>query len=161
MFPATIANFVPLLQQYGINEWFQFGGVIYNLFFVGFIVFFCYFYTSIVFKTDDVAENLKKQGGFIPGVRPGPETMEYLNRVIERLTLGGAVYISVICVVPTVLIEALGAPQSLLTFLGGTSVLILVGVAMDTLSQVETFLLQSNYEGFMKHARVKGRSATT
>src|SRR5690606_9215483 len=134
---------------------FQPGAILYNILFVGLIVFFCFFYTSIVFKTDDVADNLKKYGGFVPGIRPGPPTAEYIDYVLTRITTGGAIYISVVCVLPTMLTQGFNVPF----YFGGTSVLILVGVALDTVSQIETFLLQRNYDGFMKHARIKGRMA--
>jgi preprotein translocase subunit SecY len=129
--------------------------MIYNVIEVGLIVFFCYFYTAIVFKTDDVADNLKKYGGFIPGIRPGPSTAQYIDHVLSRVTLGGAAYISAIVILPTLLTQTLKVPF----YFGGTSVLILVGVALDTTAQIETFLLQRNYEGFMKHSRLKGRAA--
>ncbi len=155
MFPATVATFVqhPKVQEYA--QLIQPGTLVYNILFVGLIVFFCYFYTAIVFKTDDVSENLKKYGGFIPGIRPGQPTAEYLDYVLGRITLGGAVYISAVCVLPTLMTQTLNVPF----YFGGTSVLILVGVAMDTAAQIETFLLARNYDGFMKHARMKGRMA--
>lgn len=109
----------------------------------------------MTFKTDDVAENLKKYGGFIPGIRPGGPTAQYIDYVLSRITLGGAVYISAICVLPTIFTQTMKVPF----YFGGTSLLILVGVALDTMSLVETFLLTQNYESFMKHTRVKGRAA--
>jgi preprotein translocase subunit SecY len=132
------------------------GALLYELLFVGLIVFFCYFYTAVTFKTDDVAENLKKYGGFIPGIRPGLPTAQYIDFVLSRITLGGAAYISLICVLPSLLSQTMKVPF----YFGGTSVLILVGVALDTTAQIETFLLTRNYEGFMKHTRLKGRSAS-
>jgi preprotein translocase subunit SecY len=155
MFPATAATFFPNEFMQGLTAQLQPGGLLYDVLFVGLIVFFCYFYTAVTFKTDDVADNLKKYGGFIPGIRPGPQTSQYLTYVLERITLGGAVYISAICVLPTLMTQKLSVPF----YFGGTSVLILVGVALDTVAQIETFLLQRNYEGFMKHTRVKGRAA--
>lgn len=155
VFPATIGTFVnsPKIQSFA--QMLQPGNIVYELLFVGLIVFFCYFYTSVSFKTDDVAENLKKYGGFIPGIRPGEPTAQYIDYVLGRITLGGAVYISAICVLPTFFTQGLKVPF----YFGGTSVLILVGVALDTVAQIETFLLSRNYEGFMKHTRVKGRAA--
>jgi preprotein translocase subunit SecY len=157
MFPATAAQFIklPALQQF--VSWLQPGGLIYDVFFVSLIVFFCYFYTAVAFKTDDVSDNLKKYGGFIPGIRPGPPTAQYIDHVLSRITLGGAVYISTICVLPTILTQTMKVPF----YFGGTSVLILVGVALDTVAQIETFLLSRNYEGFMKHTRIRGRTAYT
>jgi len=155
MFPATIAAVihVPFFQR--LVEPLQQGGLLYNVIFVGLIIFFAYFYTAVTFKTEDVAENLKKYGGFIPGIRPGPATAAYIDYVLSRITLGGAVYISMICVLPTFFTQTLQVSF----FFGGTSVLILVGVALDTVAQIETFLLSRNYEGFMKHARIRGRAA--
>lgn len=155
MFPATLATFFPSERMQKFTALLQPGNMLYNLMFVGLIVFFCYFYTAVTFKTDDVAENLKKYGGFIPGIRPGQPTAQYIDYVLSRITLGGAVYISAICVLPTFFTQALKVPF----YFGGTSVLILVGVALDTVAQIETFLLTRNYEGFMKHTRLKGRAA--
>jgi preprotein translocase subunit SecY len=157
-FPATIATFFPK------NEWIQKitsqlvpGGMIYNVLFVGLIVFFAYFYTAVTFKTEDVSDNLKKYGGFIPGIRPGQPTAHYIDHILSRITLGGAVYISVICVMPSLMNQFAQLPF----YFGGTSVLILVGVAMDTVAQIETYLLTHNYDGFLKHTRLKGRTVNT
>ena len=157
MFPATFAAFVksPTLQKY--VAMLQPGGLLYEVLFVSLIIFFCYFYTAVTFKTDDVADNLKKYGGFVPGIRPGPATAQYIDHVLSRITLGGAVYIATICVLPTLLTQTVKVPF----YFGGTSVLILVGVALDTVAQIETFLLTRNYEGFMKHTRIRGRQAYT
>ncbi len=155
MFPATIASFFPTAWMNQIAAQLQPGALLYNLIFVGLIVFFCYFYTSVTFKTEDVAENLKKYGGFIPGIRPGRPTAEYIDHVLSRITAGGAVYIATICVLPTILTGTLNVPF----YFGGTSVLILVGVALDTVAQIESFLISRNYDSFMKHSKVKGRAA--
>ena len=155
MFPATVATFFPSERFQKFTATLQPGGLLYNVLFVGLIVFFCFFYTAVSFKTDDVAENLKKYGGFIPGIRPGGPTAQYIDYVLSRITLGGAVYISAICVLPTIFTQTMKVPF----YFGGTSLLILVGVALDTMSLVETFLLTQNYESFMKHTRVKGRAA--
>jgi preprotein translocase subunit SecY len=157
MFPATFATFFPNAYVQKIVAQLQPGSLLYDVLFVGLIVFFAYFYTAVTFKTEDVAENLKKYGGFIPGIRPGQPTAEYIDFVLSRITLGGAVYISAICILPTLFTQALKVPF----YFGGTSVLILVGVALDTVAQIETFLLTRNYEGFMKHTRLKGRAAYT
>ena len=157
MFPATIGTFVAAGALQTISSWLAPGGWLYEIMFVGLIFFFSYFYTAVVFKTEDVAENLKKYGGFVPGIRPGENTIRYIDYVLSRLTLGGAVYISLICVIPTIMSQAIKVPF----YFGGTSVLILVGVALDTVAQIETFMLSRNYEGFMKHARIKGRQAYT
>jgi preprotein translocase subunit SecY len=129
--------------------------MLYDVFYVGLIVFFSYFYTAVTFKSDDIAENMKKHGGFIPGIRPGKKTAEYIDFVLSRITLGGAVYISLICVLPSLMAEKAKVPF----YFGGTSVLILVGVALDTVAQIESFLLTRNYEGFVRSTRVRGRRA--
>ncbi len=157
MFPATLASIVNTPWMNEIANMLGYQGLIFNILFVALIIFFCYFYTAIVFKTDDVADNLKKYGGFIPGIRPGPATAQYIDFVLGRITLVGGLYISAICVLPTLLSQQLKIPFGF----GGTSVLILVGVAMDTVAKVESFLLSRNYEGFMKHTRMKGRAGYT
>ncbi|HXW83809.1 MAG TPA: preprotein translocase subunit SecY, partial [Candidatus Binataceae bacterium] len=109
--------------------------------------------TAVTFNPVDVADNLKKYGGFIPGIRPGRYTSEYIDKVLSRITLGGAVYVSIICVLPTILIGMFNVPF----YFGGTALLIVVGVAIDTIAQIETHLLTRNYEGFMRRGRVKSR----
>lgn len=156
-FPATIGTFFPSPTVQKFSSMLQPGGLLYDVMFVGLIIFFCYFYTAVTFKTDDVSDNLKKYGGFIPGIRPGQPTAQYIDYVLSRITLGGAVYISLICILPTMLTQSMKVPF----YFGGTSVLILVGVALDTVAQIETFLLTRNYEGFMKHTRMKSRAAST
>jgi preprotein translocase subunit SecY len=156
-FPATIGAFFPSAKIQAFTSMLQPGGMLYDVFFVALIIFFCYFYTAVTFKTEDVADNLKKYGGFIPGIRPGQPTAEYIDYVLSRITLGGAVYISLICVLPSMFTQSFHVPF----YFGGTSVLILVGVALDTVAQIETFLLTRNYEGFMKHSRVRSRAAYT
>ncbi len=155
MFPATIGAVLQSKALEKLTSLLRPSEMLYNVLFVGLIFFFSFFYTAVTFKTDDVADNLKKYGGFIPGIRPGQPTAQYIDYVLSRLTLGGAVYISLICVLPSLFTELFKVPF----YFGGTSVLILVGVALDTVAQVETFLLSRNYEGFMKHTRVKGRAA--
>src|SRR5271167_113160 len=151
VFPATLATFVPFLKPY--SSYLTPGGFYYDLVYVGLIVFFCYFYTSVTFNPVDVADNLKKYGGFIPGIRPGRFTADYIDRVLSRITLGGAIYVSAVCVLPTILIARFNVPF----FFGGTALLIVVGVALDTVAQIETHLLTRNYEGFMRRGRVKSR----
>ena len=157
MFPATVATFVPMQAVKRLADQLQPGALLYDILFVTLIIFFAYFYTAVTFKTDDVAENLKKYGGFIPGIRPGQPTAQYIDYVLSRITLGGAIYISAICILPTIFTQTLKVPF----YFGGTSVLILVGVALDTVAQIETFLLSRNYEGFMKHTKLKGRAAVS
>jgi preprotein translocase subunit SecY len=155
MFPATLATFFPNPKIKAFTSLLTPTSVVYDVIFVALIIFFCYFYTAVTFKTEDVADNLKKYGGFIPGIRPGQPTAQYIEYVLSRITLGGAVYISAICVLPTIMTSSMKVPF----YFGGTSVLILVGVALDTVAQIETFLLSRNYDGFMKHTRLKSRAA--
>jgi preprotein translocase subunit SecY len=151
VFPATVATFVPALKDWA--AYLTPGGMIYNVIYVGLIIFFCYFYTAVTFNPVDVADNLKKYGGFIPGIRPGRFTAEYIDRVLSRITLGGALYVSAVCVLPTLLIQRFNVPF----YFGGTALLIVVGVALDTVAQIETHLLTRNYEGFMRRGRIKSR----
>jgi preprotein translocase subunit SecY len=153
-FPATIAQFVQVEWVQEAAKHFTLGGWIYNLLYVTFIFFFAYFYTAVTFNPADVAENMKKYGGFIPGIRPGKRTADYIDRVLTRLTLGGATYLSLVCVLPSMLVSQFHVPF----YFGGTALLIVVGVAMDTMAQVESHLLQRHYEGFMKRGVMKGRS---
>jgi preprotein translocase subunit SecY len=159
MFPLTIANFMPKtwLEQ---HPWVQSiisslgpGALLYNLLYIGFIIFFCYFYTAVTFNPNDVAENMKKFGGYIPGLRPGQRTAEYIDKVLTRITLGGALYVSAVCVLPTILYARFNVPF----YFGGTSLLIVVGVALDTVQQIEAHMLTRHYEGLMKKGRLKGR----
>ncbi len=149
MFPTTIANFmnvqgIPWLGYIvsALNP----GTIIYNFIYVIFIIFFCYFYTAVNFNPVDVADNMKRYGGFIPGIRPGKNTADYIDRVLTRLTFGGAIYVSAVCVLPQIFMYKLNVP----VYFGGTSLLIMVGVAMDTANQIESHMLTRHYEGFMK-----------
>ena len=151
VFPATVATFLPAAKNY--SALLTPGGWIYDVVYVALIVFFCYFYTAVTFNPVDVADNLKKYGGFIPGIRPGRFTAEYIDRVLSRITLFGAIYVSIVCVLPTLLIQRFNVPF----YFGGTALLIVVGVALDTVAQMETHLLTRNYEGFMRRGRIKSR----
>lgn len=151
VFPATVATFLPAAKNY--SALLTPGGWVYDVVYVALIVFFCYFYTAVTFNPVDVAENLKKYGGFIPGIRPGRFTAEYIDRVLSRITLFGAIYVSIVCVLPTLLIQRFNVPF----YFGGTALLIVVGVALDTVAQMETHLLTRNYEGFMRRGRIKSR----
>ncbi len=156
MFPTTLAQFINLPMMKTISAMFSPGTIWYYLLYVGFIVFFCFFYTAIQFNPDDVADNMKKNGGYIPGIRPGKRTAEYIDRVLTRITLGGAVYVSAVCVLPTFLMSKFNIPF----YFGGTALLIVVGVSIDTIAQIESHLITSNYEGFMGRTggrKVKGR----
>jgi len=153
MFPATIANFVPHPWMKQVADLLMPGRVGYELLFVLFIVFFCYFYTAVTFNPVEVADNIKKYGGYVPGIRPGKKTAEYMDDVLTRLTFSGAIYVSAICVLPSILISNLNVPF----YFGGTALLIVVGVALDTAGQIETHLLTRQYEGFMKKGRIARR----
>lgn len=153
MFPATIANFINIPWVQKAAKSLTPGNWVYNIFFVAFIIFFCYFYTAVTFNPVDVAENIKKHGGYIPGIRPGKETSDFMDTVLTRLTFAGAIYISIVCVLPTILISKFNLPF----YFGGTALLIVVGVGMDTVSQIESHLITRNYEGFLKGVRIRGR----
>ena len=156
MMPMTMAQFMkgeerPWLTN--IINFLQPGQFGYEVLYVSLIFFFCFFYTAIIFKPSDVAENLKKSGGFIPGIRPGKPTMEYIDTVLSRLTFTGACYLSLVCVIPDILVAWLNVPFSF----GGTGLLIVVGVGMDTLSQVESHLVMRSYDRFVKRGSLRGR----
>ncbi|HPD22300.1 MAG: preprotein translocase subunit SecY [Desulfomonilia bacterium] len=154
VFPATIAQFFPNIGfMRTLAETMNPGGLLYNVIFVVAIVFFTYFYTAVVFNPVDVSENLKKHGGYVPGIRPGKATAEYLDKVLSRLTLVGAVYLSVVCVLPMILISRANVPF----YFGGTSLLIVIGVSLDTMSQIESHLISRQYDGLLKSGRIKSR----
>ena len=154
MFPATLANFIDLPVMQTVAATMSPGTIVYNLIYVGFIIFFCFFYTAVTFNPDDVAENMKKNGGYIPGIRPGKRTAEYVDKVLTRITMGGAIYVSAVCVLPTMLMTKFNVPF----YFGGTALLIVVGVSIDTISQIESHLITRNYEGFLgRSGGVKGR----
>jgi len=177
-FPAV---FAPVVTQEGwlasILTAVGYGEPLYNLLFVTLIIFFAYFYTAIIFNPDDVAENMRKYGGFVPGIRPGKRTAEYIDTILTRVTLAGAVYLALVAILPQFLIsgfkvatipfvgEQLDAllprfvteGMNVTFYFGGTSLLIIVGVAMDTVQQVESQLIMRHYDGFMKKARIRGR----
>ncbi len=151
MFPATVAGFVDFPFLKDISSSLMPGNLIYDIPFVGMIFFFCYFYTAVTFKPDDVAENMKKQGGYIPGIRPGKRTAEYIDKVLTRITLGGATYVSAVCVLPSILMTKFNVPF----YFGGTALLIMVQVMVDTTAQMESHLIQRSYEGFLKKGVVR------
>lgn len=153
MFPATIGNFINIPWVQTAAKSLTPGNMIYNVFFVAFIIFFCYFYTAVTFNPIDVAENVKKHGGYIPGIRPGKETSDYIDKVLTKLTFAGSIYISLVCVLPSILIGKFNLPF----YFGGTALLIAVGVGMDTVAQIESHLITRSYEGFMKGVKIKGR----
>ncbi len=153
MFPATIASFMNVPWMNTVADAMHPGNVIYNLIYVGFIFFFCYFYTAVTFNPVDVADNMKKYGGYIPGIRPGKRTADYIDKVLTRITLGGAIYVSAVCVLPSFLIQKFNVPF----YFGGTALLIVVGVAIDTVAQMESHMLSRHYEGFLKKGGIRGR----
>lgn len=153
LFPSTIAQFTQASWARTLQESFSLNGSIFNIMFVVLIVFLCFFYTEAVFNPNEMADNLKKHGGFIPGIRAGQHTSEYVKRVLDRLTVAGAIYLSVICVMPNILIDQFKVPF----YFGGTSLLILVGVALDTAQQIQSHLLTARYDGMVQGVRIKSR----
>jgi preprotein translocase subunit SecY len=157
LLPATIANFQSNSQTFGwlgnITTYLAHGRPLYMLLYVGLIVFFCFFYTAIVFDPTETADNLRKYGGFIPGIRPGKNTADYLDYVLTRLTVVGAAYLSAVCILPEFLISQYSVPF----YFGGTSLLIVVSVTMDTVAQIHSHLLAHQYEGLIKKAKLRGR----
>jgi preprotein translocase subunit SecY len=157
MFPQQMASFIQTPWMQRISEGLQPGDWRYNTVYVGLIIFFCYFYTAVTFNPVDVADNMKKFGGFIPGIRPGKKTADYIDKVLTRITFGGALYISAVCVLPTMMQSKLKVPF----YFGGTGLLIVVGVALDTVQQIESHLITRHYEGFTgpHGVRIRGRRA--
>ncbi len=153
MFPATIAGFIAIPWVQSLSAQLSPGTIIYTTLYMGLIFFFCFFYTAVIFNPVDIAENLQKQGGYIPGIRPGQKTSDYIYRVITRLTFVGALYLCFVCIIPEIFIAKLNMPF----YFGGTSLLIAVGVALDTVSQIESHLITRSYDGFLKKGRIKGR----
>jgi preprotein translocase subunit SecY len=151
VFPGTVAAYIPTLKT--ITEVFRPGYFLYDIVFFALIVFFTYFYTSVVFNPVELADNMKRYGGFIPGIRPGPRTANYIDSVLSRITLPGALFLGFIALVPWYLINFLNVPF----YFGGTTLLIIVGVALDTLQQIESQLMMYHYEGFMKRGKIRGR----
>jgi len=153
-FPATIAGFIQHPVVKSIGEHLAPGSVLYTVLYVSLIVFFCFFYTAVVLNPVDMADNMKKYGGFIPGIRPGQRTSDYVYNVLTRITFAGALYLAVVCVIPELLIYKLNVPF----YFGGTSLLIVIGVGLDTAQQIESHMLMRNYEGFLETGPLKGRS---
>ena len=181
-FPATIAQMFandPTHWMTRVTDQLTMGMPLYNLLYVSLIIFFAYFYTAIIFNPDDVAENMRKYGGFVPGIRPGKRTAEYIDTILTRITLAGALYLALIAILPDFLITGFRvAPipfvgdwldaalprfitegMGVTFYFGGTTLLIIVGVAMDTIQQVESQLIMRHYDGFMKKTRIRGRRA--
>jgi len=154
MFPLTIGQFTdsPAIQGF-IDTYLDPGSWIYQIVYIGLIIFFCYFYTAIMIDPKDVAENIKKSGAYIPGIRPGKKTAEHIDKILTRITLIGALYMSAVCVLPTWLAIRYGVPF----FFGGTALLIVVGVGLDTIGQIEAHLVSRQYEGFATGSRARAR----
>jgi preprotein translocase subunit SecY len=154
LFPGTIAS---MFTDSAVAQWISTalapGSWLYNVVDIGLIIFFCYFYTAVTFNPTDVSDNLKKFGGYIPGIRPGQRTAGYIDRILVRITLVGALYVAAVCVLPSILISQFRVPF----YFGGTALLIVVGVALDTIAAMETHMISRSYEGFMKRGRIRGR----
>ncbi|MFH1577630.1 MAG: preprotein translocase subunit SecY [Candidatus Omnitrophota bacterium] len=157
LFPGTISSFIPNPAFQRFAQLLARGHLLYTVVYALLIVFFCYFYTAIVFNPVELSQNLKKYGGFIPGVRPGASTTEYLEYVMTRITLAGALFIAFIAIFPDFIMAWLKIPFLVASFFGGTAILIVVGVMLDTIKQLESHLLMHHYEGFIKAGRIKGR----
>ena len=153
-FPATIAGFIQVPWVQSLGTQLSPGSLLYTIMYVGLIIFFCFFYTAVVLNPVDMADNMKKYGGFIPGIRPGQRTSDYIYNVLTRITFGGSIYLAAVCVIPEFLIYKLNVPF----YFGGTSLLIVIGVGLDTAQQIESHMLMRNYEGFLAKGRLKGRS---
>lgn len=155
LFPATLTQFqfakVPWLEA--IQNSLSPTGAIYNVLFVSLIIFFCFFYTQVVFNPTEIADNLKKYGGFVPGIRAGKNTADYIQRVLDRINVGGAIYLAALCVLPTLLVSSFKVPF----YFGGTSLLILVGVALDTSQQIQSYMINQKYESLMRGAKIRTR----
>jgi preprotein translocase subunit SecY len=154
LFPFTIGQFTdsPDVQRF-IDTYLNPASMVYQFVYISLIIFFCYFYTAIMINPDDVADNIKKSGAYVPGIRPGKNTADYINRVLTRITLVGAVYMSAVCVLPTLLAVKMNIPF----YFGGTALLICVGVGLDTIGQIEAHLVSRQYEGFVRGTRIRGR----
>ncbi len=155
-FPATIAGFIQVPWVQSIGAQLAPGSLLYTMLYVGLIIFFCFFYTAVVLNPVDMADNMKKYGGFIPGIRPGQHTSDFIYKVLTRITFAGAIYLAIVCVIPEVLIYRMNVPF----YFGGTSLLIVIGVGLDTAQQIESHMLMRNYEGFLgpKGRPLRGRN---
>jgi len=157
LFPATLSGFFPHPGVQAIANAFMRGHIVYTILYAGLIIFFTYFYTAITFNPIDVADNMKKYGGFVPGIRPGRPTSDFFSLILDRITLPGAIFLSIIAVFPDLVGAWFKVPYLVASFFGGTGLLIIVGVMLDTMKQIESQLLMHHYEGFMKGAQLKAR----
>ena len=156
--PSTILTFFPDSEfMQNLSQYFQYTSLTYSFFYGLMIVFFTYFYTAIAFNPKDVSENMQKQGGFVPGIRPGKHTADFIDNILTKITLPGSIFLAIIAVLPAFMSKWFGVTPSFAQFFGGTSLLIMVGVALDTLQQLESHLLMRHYDGFMKSGKMKGR----
>jgi len=156
--PSTILTFFPDSEfMQNLSQYFQYTSLTYSFFYGVMIVFFTYFYTAIAFNPKDVSENMQKQGGFVPGIRPGKHTADFIDNILTKITLPGSIFLALIAVLPAFMSKWFGVTPSFAQFFGGTSLLIMVGVALDTLQQLESHLLMRHYDGFMKSGKMKGR----
>lgn len=156
--PSTVASFFPESEWlHQIAAYFSERSMVYALIYGVMVVLFTYFYTAIIFNPREIAENMRKQGGFIPGIRPGTQTSDYIENILTKITLPGSLFLALVAVMPTFAINILGVTGSFASFFGGTSLLIMIGVALDTLQQIESYLLMRHYDGFMKSGKIKGR----
>jgi len=156
--PNTISTFFPnnpIMQR--MSEWFSINSPVYWLFYGLLIIFFTYFYTAIIFNPIDLADNMRKQGGFVPGIRPGKKTSDFIDNVLTRITLPGSIFLALIAILPFFIMKYIKVSYDFSSFFGGTGLLIIVGVALDTLQQVESQLMVRHYDGFMKKGKIKGR----
>jgi preprotein translocase subunit SecY len=157
LFPATIAGIMPNPTMQAIASALSRQSEIYNIVYGLLIIFFCYFYTAITFNPVDIANNMKRYGGFVPGIRPGKATAEYMDFIMTRITLPGAIFLAIIAVLPSIISGSLRIPYLVASFFGGTGLLIIVGVMLDTMRTIESHLLMRHYDGFLKKGRVRGR----
>lgn len=153
IFPATVLTFINIPFLRNITDALFQHGFFYNAIYAALIIFFAYFYTAVIYNPDDLADNLRKNGGFVPGIRPGKKTSEYIDKILGRITFIGAIYVAAVCVLPSILQRQ---PFNLPFFFGGTSLLIVVGVTLDTVQQIESFLITHSYEGFVRKRGMKG-----
>ncbi|MBA7712858.1 Protein translocase subunit SecY [subsurface metagenome] len=155
-FPLTLATFSKIDFLKNFSEFLQNQDLLYSLIYGGLIIFFCYFYTAVTFNPQDLAENMRKYGGFIPGVRPGKNTADYIDKILTRIILAGAIFVAFIAIIPRIIYRNMGVPFWAYVF-GGTAILIVVGVDLDTMRQIESHLLMRHYDGFLKKGRLRGR----
>jgi preprotein translocase subunit SecY len=157
--PNTLLSFAPESPTViYISQMFSERSFFYAAIYAAIIIFFTYFYTAIIFNPKDTAENMKKNGGFIPGVRPGKATADYIENILTKITLPGSIFLAIIAILPTFVSNVLNVPPMFASFFGGTSLLIVVGVALDSLQQIESYLLMRHYDGFMKSGKIRGRA---